>query len=94
MKVYVDDEKTHVDPCPHNGHSVGWTVMTETSVLIQAGFQIQIIEVHALLSDKTPLAHQFFTGHISRLNAMNFDIAAGVKIIYCMLSSIYEKGRK
>ena len=33
MKVYLDDEKTHVDPCPHNGHSVGWTVMTETIVL-------------------------------------------------------------
>ena len=27
MKVYLDDEKTHVDPCPHNGHSVGWTVI-------------------------------------------------------------------
>ena len=34
MKVYLDDEKTHVDPCPHNGHSVGWTVMTETIVLV------------------------------------------------------------
>ena len=34
MKVYLDDEKTHVDPCPHNGHSVGWTVMTETIALI------------------------------------------------------------
>ena len=33
MKVYLDDEKTHVDPCPHNGHSVGWTVMTETIVI-------------------------------------------------------------
>ena len=33
MKVYLDDEKTRVDPCPHNGHSVGWTVMTETIVL-------------------------------------------------------------
>ena len=21
MKVYLDDEKTHVDPCPHNGTS-------------------------------------------------------------------------
>ena len=39
-----------------------------------------------LLSDKTPLAHQFFTGHISRLNTMNVDIAAGVIIVYCMLS--------
>ena len=19
MKIYLDDEKTHVDPCPHNG---------------------------------------------------------------------------
>ena len=36
MKVYLDDEKTHVDPCPHNGHSVGWTVMTETIVLVLA----------------------------------------------------------
>ena len=53
---------------------------------ITADFQIEIIEVHALLSDRTPLAHQFYTGHISRLNAMNFDIAAGVIIIYCMLS--------
>ena len=35
MKVYLDDEKTHVDPCPHNGHSVGWTVMTETIVIAQ-----------------------------------------------------------
>ena len=35
MKVYLDDEKTHVDPCPNNGHSVGWTVMTETIVLGQ-----------------------------------------------------------
>ena len=25
--------KTLVDPCPNNGHSVGWTVMTETIVL-------------------------------------------------------------
>ena len=33
MKVYLDDEKTHVDPCPHNGHSVVWTVMTETIVI-------------------------------------------------------------
>ena len=33
MKVYLDDEKTHVYPCPHNGTSVGWTVMTETIVL-------------------------------------------------------------
>ena len=33
MKVNLDDEKTHVDPCPHNGHSVGWTVMTETILL-------------------------------------------------------------
>ena len=33
MKVYLDDEKTHVDPCPHNGHSVGWTAMAETIVL-------------------------------------------------------------
>ena len=33
MKVYLDDEKTHVDPCPHKGHSVGWTVMTETIVV-------------------------------------------------------------
>ena len=33
MKVYLDDEKTHVDPCPHNGHSVGWTVMTKTIVV-------------------------------------------------------------
>ena len=23
IKVYLDDEKTHVDQCPHNGHSVG-----------------------------------------------------------------------
>ena len=55
-------------------------------LIITAEFQIQIIEVQALLSDKTPLVHQFYTGHISRLNAMNFDIAAGVIIIYCMLS--------
>jgi hypothetical protein len=33
MKVYLDDEKTHVDPCLHNGHSMGWTVMTDTIVL-------------------------------------------------------------
>ena len=33
MKVNLDDEKTHVDPCPHNGHSVGWTVMKETIVI-------------------------------------------------------------
>ena len=33
MKVYLDDEKTYVDPCPHNGHSVGWTVMKETIVI-------------------------------------------------------------
>ena len=56
------------------------------ALIITAKFQIQIIEVQALLSDKTPLVHQFYTGHISRLNAMNFDIAAGVIIIYCMLS--------
>ena len=39
MKVYLDDEKTHVDPCPHNGHSVGWTVMTETicDILCKSG---------------------------------------------------------
>ena len=55
-------------------------------LIITAEFQIQIIEVQALLSDKTPLVHQFYTGHISRLNAMNFDITAGVIIIYCMLS--------
>ena len=55
-------------------------------LIITAEFQIQIIEVQALLSDKTPLVYQFYTGHISRLNAMNFDIAAGVIIIYCMLS--------
>ena len=36
MKVYMDDEKTDVDLCPHNGHSVGWTVMTETIVLVKA----------------------------------------------------------
>ena len=23
MKVYLDDEKTHVDPCPHNGIQCG-----------------------------------------------------------------------
>ena len=34
MKVYLDDEKIHVDPCPHNGHSVGWTLMIETIVLV------------------------------------------------------------
>ncbi len=34
MKVNLDDEKTHVDPCPQIGHSVGWTVMTETIALI------------------------------------------------------------
>ena len=33
MKVYLDDEKTHVDLCPHNGHSVGWTIVTETIVI-------------------------------------------------------------
>ena len=43
MKVYLDDEKTHVDPCPHNGHSVGWTVMTETIVIVhQNGFLILV----------------------------------------------------
>ena len=34
MKVYMDDEKTDVDLCPHNGHSVGWTVMKETIVIV------------------------------------------------------------
>ena len=56
---------------------------------LNAGYSLlksDLIEVHALESDKTPLAHQFFTGHILRLNAMNFDIAAGVIIVYCMLS--------
>ena len=53
MKVYLDDEKTHVDPCPHNGHSVGWTVMTETIVVgqwyifycavIQTGFLQEVL---------------------------------------------------
>ena len=26
---YLDDEKTHIDPSPDNGHSVGWTVLRE-----------------------------------------------------------------
>ena len=39
VKVYLDDEKTHVDPCPHNGHSVGWTVMTETIVVFEASVE-------------------------------------------------------
>ena len=63
-------------------------------LIITAEFQIQIIEVQALLSDKTPLVHQFYTGHISRLNAINFDIAAGVIIIYCMLSFIVCEGEE
>ena len=33
VKVHLDDEKTHVDQCPHIGHSVGWTVMTDTIVI-------------------------------------------------------------
>ena len=32
----MHDEKNHVDPCPHIGHSVGWTVMTETTVIVVA----------------------------------------------------------
>ena len=70
------------------------------ALIITAKFQIQIIEVQALLSDKTPLVHQFYTGHISRLNAMNFDIAAGViqqkikQYIYCMLLSKICEGEE
>ena len=32
--ISLDDETTHVDPCPHNGHSVGWTVMKETIAIV------------------------------------------------------------
>ena len=33
MKVYLDDEKTHVNPYPQMVFSVGWTVLMETIVL-------------------------------------------------------------
>ena len=48
MKLYLDDVKTHVDPCPHNGHSVGWTVMTETIVIFEALFLAWLINGFSL----------------------------------------------
>ena len=49
-------KKTHVDPCPHNGHSVGWTVMTETIVLVCYGTS----EVDSNSCAQMPLALNHF----------------------------------
>ena len=57
MKSYLNNEKTHVDQCPHNGHSVGWTVMSETIVLL--GVDIAPVSKKWLLNETLYNTHLY-----------------------------------